>query len=279
MACLYIVATPIGNLEDLTRRAERVLGEVAHVAAEDTRHTGRLLKGLGIRTDLVSLHAHNEASRLDVVLKWLEAGEDVALVSDAGTPLISDPGARLVEAVAAAGHPVVPVPGPSAALAALVASGLPSERFVFVGFLARKGRDRAEALRRVAESPDTSILFESPERLHALLGELEDACGGARRVVVAREMTKLHEEFRRGTATELHGYYSVEKARGEITVLVEGVGRDADSPDPEVLREQALALLERGLRPSAAARTLAEETGIPRNQAYAIVQKCKGGGE
>ena len=279
MACLFIVATPIGNLEDLTRRAERVLGEVAHVAAEDTRHTGRLLKRLGIRTDLVSLHTHNEASRLELVLGWLRAGEDVALVSDAGTPLISDPGARLVEAAAAAGHQVVPLPGPSAALAALVASGLPSERFVFLGFLARKGRDRTEALRRVAESPDTSILFESPERLSALLADLEEACGGERRVVVAREMTKLHEEFRRGTAAELHRYYSREKARGEVTVLVEGVGRKVDGPDPEALRERALELLDQGLRPSAAARTLAEDTGVSRNQAYAIVQECKGGAE
>lgn len=276
MASLFIVATPIGNLEDLTRRAERVLGEVAHVAAEDTRHTGRLLKHLGIRTHLVSLHAHNEASRLELLLGWLDAGEDVALVSDAGTPLISDPGARLVEAVASAGHSVVPVPGPSAALAALVASGLPSERFVFLGFPARKGRARAEVLARIARSPETCILFESPERVSALLQDLEEACGGERRVVVAREMTKLHEEFRRGTVAELRGYYSKEKARGEITVLVEGAVADPGEPDPRELRERALDLLARGARPSAAARTLADETGISRNRAYAVVQDCKG---
>ena len=276
MATLFIVATPIGNLEDLTRRAERVLGEVAHVAAEDTRRTGLLLKHLGVKMDLISLHAHNEAARVDTLLRWLDAGEDVALVSDAGTPLVSDPGGRVVEAVAAAGHAVVPIPGPSAALAALVASGLPADRFTFLGFVPRKGPERASTLERIAGSQETCILFESPERIAALLEALVEACGAHRRAVVAREVTKLHEEFRRGTVAELHGYYSGEKPRGEITLVVEGAPAATGDVDPARVRERAAALLEGGMRPSAVARELAREEGMSRNQAYAIVQELKG---
>lgn len=276
MATLYVVSTPIGNLEDLTRRAERVLGEVVHVAAEDTRRTGILLKHLGIRTDLVSLHAHNEAARVGLLLSWLDAGEDVALVSDAGTPLVSDPGARVVEAVASAGHAVVPIPGPSAVLAALVGAGLPSERFVFLGFVPRKGPSRASTLGRIAGSLETCVLFESPERLAALLGELEGVCGGERRAAVAREVTKLHEEFRRGTVAELRGYYSEEKPRGEITLVVEGIPPAAHEADEEDIRERARTLLAGGARPSAVARQLSEEVGISRNRAYAVLQELKG---
>lgn len=276
LSTLYIVATPIGNLEDLTHRAERVLGTVAHVAAEDTRRTGLLLKHLGIKADLVSLHAHNEAARAERLLEWLDGGEDVALVTDAGTPLVSDPGGRVVEAVVRGGHEVVPVPGPSAVLAALVASGLPADRFAFLGFVPRKGPPRASTLRRIAGSQETCIVFESPERVGALLEEIGEVCGGERRAVVARELTKIHEEFRRGTVAELHRYYSQEKPRGEVTVLVEGAPADEEEPDPEAIRDRAQVLLSGGMRPSAVARILAADAGISRNQAYAIVQELKG---
>src|SRR5688572_11761553 len=199
MGTLYLVATPIGNLEDISRRAARVLGEVTRVLAEDTRRTAVLLDHLGVRAPLVSLHEHNEAERTEEALGWLAAGDDLALVSDAGTPLVSDPGARLVRAAAGGGHAVVPLPGASAVLAALVASGLSSDRFAFLGFPPRKGVERARLLDRVAGAEETVVLFESPERLGTLLADLAEACGPERGVAVARELTKLHEQFVRGT--------------------------------------------------------------------------------
>ena len=276
MANLYLVSTPIGNLEDITRRAERVLGEVRHVAAEDTRRTGLLLQHLGIKTDLISLHAHNEAARVDSVLRWLDAGEDVALVTDAGTPLVSDPGARLVEGVAAAGHGVIPVPGPSAVLAALVGSGLAGERFAFLGFVPRKGRDRTSTLERIAGSQETCVVFESPERLVALLEALDATLEEGRRIAVARELTKLHEEFRRGTAEELAAYYRAAPPKGEVTVVVEAAETGADEVDPATARARARALLDDGLRPSQVAKELARDLGMPRNRAYEVVHELKG---
>jgi 16S rRNA (cytidine1402-2'-O)-methyltransferase len=276
LATLYVVATPIGNLEDLSRRAERVLGEVAHVAAEDTRRTGLLLRHLGVRSDLVSLHAHNEAARVDRILGWLDAGDDVALVSDAGTPLVSDPGARIVSAAGDAGHSVVAVPGPSAVLAALVTAGIPCERFAFLGFVPRKGRERDSTLDRIAGSPEACVVFESPERLGALLDDLARVCGSDRRAAVGRELTKLHEEVRRGTVEELGAYYQREKARGEVTVVVEAAHEPAPGPDRTAARERALSLLREGGRPSQVARELADALGMPRNEAYAVVQELKG---
>ncbi len=276
MPTLYVVATPIGNLEDLTRRAERVLGEVDRVLAEDTRRTGLLLKHLGIKRPLVSFHQHNEAARQAQVLEWLATGEDLALVSDAGTPLVSDPGARLVEAVAAAGHDVVPIPGPSAVLAALVSAGIPAERFTFFGFTPRKGRERASTLQRVAGSEETVVLFESPERLRALLTALRDVCGPTRRVTVARELTKLHESVVRGTLDEVLRYYEEQDGvRGEVTVVV---APSPDSgPDESRVEDEARALartlLEAGTAPSRVARELARHTGLTRNRAYALVQE------
>jgi len=276
MAHLYLVATPIGNLEDITRRAERVLREVPHVAAEDTRRTGLLLHHLGIGTDLISVHAHNEAGRVDTVLAWLDAGEDVALVTDAGTPLVSDPGARLVEAVAAAGHTVIPIPGPSAVLAALVGSGLGGDRFTFLGFVPRKGRDRASTLERIAGSQETCVVFESPERLVALLEALDETVEDGRRVAVARELTKLHEEFRRGTAGELAAYYTGAPPKGEVTVVVAAAEAGAEEVDPATARARARALLDDGLRPSQVAKELARDLGMPRNRAYEVVHELKG---
>jgi 16S rRNA (cytidine1402-2'-O)-methyltransferase len=274
MATLYIVSTPIGNLQDLTHRAAKVLAEADRVLAEDTRRTGILLRHLGVAKPLVSLHAHNEASRVERVLAWLEAGETLALVSDAGTPLVSDPGQRLVEAVLAAGHELVPVPGPSAPLAALVVSGLPTERFTFLGFVPRKGGERRAVLGRVAESAETTVLFESPERLQALLQELAALCGGERRVACARELTKLHETVVRGTLDEVVRYYQEHPPRGEVTLVVAPM--DEVEPEPERVeadaRSLARTLLAAGDSPSRAAREVARRMDLPRNRAYTLVQ-------
>jgi 16S rRNA (cytidine1402-2'-O)-methyltransferase len=279
MGKLFVVSTPIGNLEDVTRRAERVLAEAAHVLAEDTRRTGRLLEHLGVDAKLLSLHAHNEASRRARVLEWLDAGEDVALVSDAGTPLVSDPGARIVQAALAAGHEVFPIPGPSAVLAALVASGLPAERFTFLGFPPRRGAERRRLLERVAGAEETVVLFESPERLRDLLDDLESACGGERRVAVARELTKLHETVVRGTLTDARRYYEGRTVRGEVTLVVESaqVQQAPDEVDQEAGRALARALLSEGASASHAAREVARRLRLPRNLAYEVVQEAKKG--
>jgi 16S rRNA (cytidine1402-2'-O)-methyltransferase len=275
MSTLYVVSTPIGNLEDLTPRAARVLGSVTRVLAEDTRRTRALLHHLDLGTPLVSLHAHNEASRRDQVLRWLGGGEELALVSDAGTPLVSDPGQRLVDAVVEGGFPVVPLPGPSAVLAALVGSGFPGDRFTFLGFPPRKGKDRKELLERVADSSDTVVLFESPERLSALLEELATHCSPRRRVSVARELTKIHEEFIRGRLEEVRAHFREHAPRGELVLVVSGV-RDR-KPDPAAdeaaARALALGLLEEGLSPSRAAREIARRLKVPRNLAYETVQR------
>ncbi len=276
MARLFVVSTPIGNLEDLTERARRVLGEVQHILAEDTRRTGRLLVHIGrVSARLTSLHAHNEAARVQLVLEWLERGHDVALVSDAGTPLVSDPGVRVVRAVSEAGHDVVPVPGPSAVLAALVASGQPGDRFTFLGFMPRKGPDRREAIGRVAEAQDTVVMFESPERLVRLLVDLVAACGRERQVAVGRELTKLHETVLRGTLSDALLYYQTNAARGEVTVVVSAHSLGAVGEDVEGAKALARELLAGGSSASSAAGVLAERLGLARNAAYRLVQDVK----
>ena len=269
MATLYLVSTPIGNLSDLSARATRVLGEVERVFAEDTRRTGKLLRHFGVGTPLTSLHRHNEAGRAGRVLECLESGRDAAVVSDAGTPLVSDPGARVVAAALAAGHDVVPVPGPSAILGALVGSGLPADRFAFLGFAPRKGRERRGLLRRVADSPETIVLFEAPGRLRRLLADLERACGPGRRVAVAREMTKLHEEFVRGTLAEVGARFRERAPRGEVTLVIDR--SPGGEPDESAARELAAELLAGGARPSEAVRELATRLGVSRNRSYRIV--------
>ena len=203
MGTLYVVSTPIGNLGDLSPRAEETLRAVSRILAEDTRRSRILAERAGSKARLVSLYEHNELMRTEVVLGWLADREDLALVSDAGTPLVSDPGARLVAAVLEAGHRVVPIPGPSAVIAALVVSGLPCERFTFLGFPERKGRARHDLLLRVSQATESVVLFESPHRLVALLVALAEVCGPDRLVSVARELTKIHEEVRRGTLAEV----------------------------------------------------------------------------
>jgi 16S rRNA (cytidine1402-2'-O)-methyltransferase len=277
---LYLVSTPIGNLEDLTERARRVLGEVDAVLAEDTRRTRRLLIHIGVSTRVVSLHAHNERQRLPRILERLRNGASLALVSDAGTPLVSDPGARLVDEALGDGHTVVPLPGPSAVLSALVVSGFPTVPFTFFGFLPRKGRERGELLDRVAASRETVVLFESPERVGDLLVELAGRADPERRAVVAREITKLHEEFRRGTLAELARYYVNGKPpRGEVTVVVSPSGTAPDSGAEEAAgRALARSLLEGGASPRSVAREVSSRLGIPRNRAYDLVQTLRSPG-
>jgi len=224
---LYLVATPIGNLDDMTLRAVHVLESVPLIAAEDTRHTLKLLTHFGLRRPLVSLHAHNEARQLQTILSRLEQ-QDVALVSDAGTPALSDPGVRLVSAAVAAGYPVVPVPGPSAVLAALVSSGLPTNQFTFLGFLPRKRGELERVIRDAGEAKRTFVFFESPHRVQKTLAIMASALG-PRSLVVAREITKVHEEFLRGTPATLLEHFAKSPPRGELTVVV--AGSDWRAPD------------------------------------------------
>ena len=217
-----MVATPIGNLGDITLRALEVLGSVAVVAAEDTRLTRRLWARHGLETLLVSFHAHSDSARTRELLARLAAGDDVALVTDAGTPLVSDPGEDLVARWAASGGAVVPIPGPSAVLAALVASGIPAPRWSFEGFLPRKGRERRERLARIAADERATVFFEAPGRTAGTLGDLAAACGGDRRAALCRELTKRHEEIRRGTLAELCAAIDDRPVRGEVTLVVAG---------------------------------------------------------
>lgn len=269
--CVYVVATPIGNLEDASPRMRRVLGEVALLCCEDTRHTAKLCRHFGIATPRVSLHAHNEERRIPELLERLAHGDSLALVSDAGTPLVSDPGARLVAAAIAAGFDVVPVPGPSAVLAALVTSGLDVRRFAFEGFLPRKGSARREALRRLAGFPGAVVLFEAANRANETLADLCAALG-PRRAAVAREVTKRHEEVVRGRLGEI----ALERTLGEVTIVVEGPARGEEAP-PDDAGDAAIdlridELLGSGESPRDAARRLAAETSLSRSDAYARVQ-------
>ena len=275
MATLFIVSTPIGNLGDLSPRAAETLRTVGRILAEDTRRTRVLADHAGSRVPLVSLHAHNEAERVGRVLGWLGAGEDLALVSDAGTPLVSDPGGRLVRAVVDAGHTVVPIPGPSAVLAALVASGLPGDRFTFMGFPERKGQERTRLLQRVAAAEEAVVLFESPQRLVRLLDDLAAACGPERRASVGRELTKVHEEFVRGTLEEAATYYRQHPPRGEVSLVVGPAEGDASLQVDleEEARALARGLLEDGRKASAVAREVARRLALPRNAAYRIVHE------
>jgi 16S rRNA (cytidine1402-2'-O)-methyltransferase len=264
---LYLVGTPIGNLEDLSDRARRTLGAVDLVAAEDTRRTGLMLKALGIRARLVSFFEGNEAERVPKLVEVLHEGKDVALVSDAGMPALSDPGYRLVAACVEAGIPVDVVPGPSAAVAALVVSGLPTDRFVFDGFLPRSGKARRQRILALAKEPRTVVLFESPRRVGATLADLLAACGD-RRVAVLRELTKRHQEALRGHLSDVLQELRGRELKGEVAVVLEG--SPGDTPDTEVERAVGLAadLEASGLRKREAARRAAELTGVPARRIY-----------
>ena len=269
---LYVVATPLGNLGDLAPRAAEVLRRVAVVAAEDTRRTRGLLSHLGASPTLLSFHAHSGDRRVDTLLEILGDGRDVALVTDAGTPGVSDPGTDLVAAAREAGFTVVPIPGPSAVATALSAAGLPADRYLFVGFLPRKGAERTRLLARAAAEEWSVVLFEAPPRLAALLRDLAAAAGPGRRAMVARELTKLHEELRAGTLAELADYYSETPPKGELTIVMEGTRTPAAPPDRTAEAvDEATALLAEGLSRREVARRLTETLGMPRNDAYRLV--------
>jgi 16S rRNA (cytidine1402-2'-O)-methyltransferase len=271
---LYVVATPLGNLGDLSTRGAEVLRTVPVVAAEDTRRTRGLLSHLGASPSLLSFHAHSDDQRLDSLLETLRSGRDVALVSDAGTPTVSDPGADLVGLARAAGIPVVPVPGPSAVAAALSASGLSGDRYLFLGFVPRKGRERSRLLTRAAEEEWSVVLFEAPQRLVSLLEDLITLAGADRMGSIARELTKLHEEIRTGTLSELVDYYTMVPPRGELTIVLQGTGTPVPQPDrTEDAVEQATALLAEGLTRREVARRLTQSLGVPRNEAYKLVME------
>ena len=230
---LYVVATPIGNLEDITLRAIRLLGAVDRVLAEDTRRTRRLLTHLGHATPITSLHDHNERGRITQVLGWLEAGERLALVSDAGTPTLSDPGFPLVRAVVEAGHPVVPVPGASALLAATVAAGLPTDRLYFLGFLPGRPGRRRRALAEAVALPATAVLYVSPHKVGKVLAMAAEVAGEHRPACLCRELTKIHEEFDRGPLGELRDRWTGSKVRGELTLLIGPADKRKERPRPE----------------------------------------------
>ncbi|MEO6211309.1 MAG: 16S rRNA (cytidine(1402)-2'-O)-methyltransferase [Gemmatimonadaceae bacterium] len=268
---LYIISTPIGNLGDLSPRAVETLKRVAVVLAEDTRHSRPLLQRFEVETPLLSYHEHNEARTADALVARMAAGESMALISDAGTPLLSDPGARLVAAAIAAGVRVVPIPGASALLPALVASGISAARFTFFGFLERKGAERTSALAEIASLSHTAVLYEAAPRVAATLRDLSGVGCGARPGVVARELTKQFEELRRGTLDELAAYYDDAPPRGEVVLVI--AGAPPVVADENVARERARALRAGGLSARDVARTLVAEQGITRNVAYRLAQE------
>ncbi len=266
---LYVVATPIGNLADITERARQVLASVAVVAAEDTRHTGQLLAQYGISVPLLALHEHNEADRAQILVRRLQGGEDVAVVSDAGTPLISDPGYRLVLAAAAQDIRIVPVPGACAAITALSVAGLPTDRFVFEGFLPHKGAARRSRLQDLAAESRTLVFYESPHRLAETLQDLAATFGSDRSTVIARELTKVHESLYRGTAGQLATLAAIDAnlPRGELVIVVAGVEA---SPQVDNLAryEAAMRSLLEHAPLSVVADAVSDLTGSRRNSVY-----------
>jgi 16S rRNA (cytidine1402-2'-O)-methyltransferase len=263
---LYLIATPIGNLEDMTHRAVRLLGEADVIACEDTRQTRKLLDHYGIAKPTVSYHEHNESERAEELAERMLAGDVVALVSDAGTPLVSDPGYRLVRAAIASGVRVEAVPGPSAALAALAGSGLPTDAFYFGGFLPSKPGQRAKALEALANLPATLIFYEAPHRILETLEAIEQTLGG-RPIVVARELTKIHEEFLRGTTAEIRATLEARDAiKGEMTILI---GKAAGPPPDDTPVEDAVAALVRAGAPRMdAIKQVARRRGLSKRKVY-----------
>lgn len=265
---LYVVATPIGNLEDLTTRAAHVLRDVDLIAAEDTRHTRVLLQWCGVNTPMLSLHEHNEQERATQLLARLEGGENIALVSDAGTPLISDPGYPLVSEARARGISVVPIPGASALISALCASGLPTDQFLFAGFPPRQSSARLEWLERLAGLGMTLVFYESSHRIDESLAAMRECFGAERPVVIARELTKLHETFLHGSLDELLAAVREDpnQRRGEFVILVQGNPQEQGQDDREV--DRVLKLLGAELPVKQAARLAAEITGRKKNDLY-----------
>lgn len=272
---LYIVATPIGNLEDITLRAIRVLKEVDLIAAEDTRHTRILLKAYDIYTPLISLHGHNEKERSEMIRSKLAAGTNIAYVSDAGTPCISDPGYRLVDLVRGKDIRVIPIPGPSAVIASLSVCGLPADRFLFCGFLPPKENQRRRFLESIRNEEKTIIFYESPARVADVLNDMMNILGD-RQIVLAREITKMFEDIRRGRVSELLSQMSEVKAKGEFTIIAQGALPGPASLTDEDIREKLIQLLEAGLVSLRdAVISVVGETGQSRKRVYDIAVKIR----
>jgi 16S rRNA (cytidine1402-2'-O)-methyltransferase len=268
---LHVVSTPIGNMGDFSFRGVQVLREVSIVLAEDTRHARHLLTHYDITTPLLAYHEHNEARTVPLVLQRLTGGENVALISDAGTPLLSDPGDRLVRAAIESGITVTAVPGASALLAALVIAGLPVSPFTYHGFLPRKGGERKTVLLQIAECGHTVVIYEAANRLPATLRDLERVCGGERLCAVTRELTKMFEEARRGTLSQLAEYYEVSAARGEVVLVLAGAPQEIRSESQ--YRELARSLRAGGLSTKDIVSVMVQEHGAPRNLAYRLAQE------
>jgi 16S rRNA (cytidine1402-2'-O)-methyltransferase len=268
---LYIVGTPIGNLEDITFRAIRILQTADLIAAEDTRHTGKLLQHFQIATPQISYHEHNKLSRQQELLDRLDKGETIALVTDAGMPGISDPGYELVKACSEVGIAVIPIPGPSAAVTALAASGLPSDRFVFEGFIAQKATERRDRLNFLKHETRTLIFYEAPHRLLETLQDLASILGENRQIVLARELTKVHEEFWRGTIEDAIAHYATRTPKGEFTLVVAGTTSEENLVlSTQELKAELKQLIQQGMTRSQASRQLAQLTNIPRRQIYQL---------
>ncbi|MDS3862244.1 16S rRNA (cytidine(1402)-2'-O)-methyltransferase [Thermosynechococcaceae cyanobacterium BACA0444] len=267
---LYLVPTPIGNLADISARALGILQTVDLIAAEDTRHTGRLLQHCQISTRQISFHQHNTQQRIPELVELLQAEKSIALVTDAGMPGISDPGYELVVACIDAAIPVIPLPGPNAALTALIASGLPTNRFIFEGFLPTKPKVRHETLQAWAKEPRTIIFYESPHRLPETLTELISHLGPVRQIVIARELTKLYEEFWRGTLGEAISYFQTHPAKGELTIILAGSTPTIKTHSSEDIKTALQHHFQQGLSPSQASRELALEMGLSRRYVYGL---------
>ncbi len=274
MGTLYIVGTPIGNLEDITLRALRVLRECTMIAAEDTRRTRILLEHYGIHTPMISYFEHNEPVRIPHILEALTRG-DVALVSEAGMPGLSDPGYALIRAALDRGFPVVPIPGPSAPVTALVVSGLPADRFLFLGFLPRRPGERRRLLATVASLPWTLVAFEAPHRLRESLQDILEILGD-RPMAAARELTKVHEEIRRGTVREILKHFTREEPRGEFTLVIAGAPEETERWEEEEVRSRLQELLSAGMTPAQAAREVARASGWPRRVIYRMALTLRG---
>ncbi|XP_072979561.1 uncharacterized protein [Typha angustifolia] len=274
---LYLVATPIGNLEDITLRALRVLKSADVILSEDTRHSRKLLQNYNIKTPLLSYHKFNECERETTILKRLQQGDIVALISDAGTPGISDPGMELAKLCATENIPVTPIPGPSAVIAAISASGLPTNEFTFVGFLPKHAGSRRARLKISANETATQIFFVPPHKIHQFLTEAASAFGDSRSCVIAREMTKIHEEFWRGTIGEANKFYSTQQPKGEITLLIEGiVNSDDETPSEDQLELELRELIAEGHSMSMAVKLVAEGTSAKRKDVYALALRLFG---
>jgi 16S rRNA (cytidine1402-2'-O)-methyltransferase len=267
---LYIVGTPIGNLEDMTFRAIKTLQSVDMIAAEDTRHTGKLLQHFQIKTPQLSYHEHNRNDRLPELLSLLTEGKALALVTDAGMPGISDPGYELVKACTEAGITVVPIPGATAAITALSAAGLPTDRFVFEGFLPASGQERQKRLESLAAESRTLILYEAPHRLQQTLQALGECLGNDRQIVLARELTKLHEEFWRGTIGDAIAHYAEREPRGEFTLVIAGQLPETPVLSEQELKAELINIMAQGISRSQASRQLAQLTKLPRRQLYQL---------